>query len=212
MSNEKKRKVKILLLEDKENEAKAIKKNLESTPNRQWEVQCVENLSQFKGKIKQESFDFYVIDYDIPADRGGKRVGGGEKALNALQETIGLVPAIIYSGVLRGELQEAEVIKSGASYILKKGEKGTALAALIDRIMSEHDEKIGFVLKSWFADRLGEKTFYMNLIKEDRVVDNDQVEHVVLVEVQRLFDEKPTIFEVHIGKDGQVTHARQKAT
>jgi DNA-binding response OmpR family regulator len=212
MSDEKLRIVKILILEDKENEAKALKRNLESTPKRYWEAQWVENLTQFKDKIKHESFDVYVIDYDIPVDRGAKRAGGGEKALNALQETIGLAPAIIYSGVLKGEFQEAEVIQSGASYILKKGEKGTALAALIDRIMTELDEKVGFVLKSFFADMLNEKTFYLNLIKEDRVIENNVVKHIVLAEVQRLFDEKPIMFEVHIGKDGHVIHAEQKTT
>jgi DNA-binding NtrC family response regulator len=211
MNLEKKRKVKILILEDREKEARAIKKNLESNPKRKWEAQYVENISQFREKIQQESFDVYVIDYDIPADRGSRRAGGGEKALDLLKDAIGLVPAIIYSGVLRGELQEAEVIRKGASYILQKGTKGSALAALIERIINDHDEKIGFSLKSYFASRLNEKTFYLNLIKEDRVADDKEVKMAVTVEVQRLFDQKPTIYEVHLNKDGEVIHAHQKA-
>lgn len=203
---------KILVLEDTVTEAKAIKKNLESTPSRHWEVQCVDNVKDFKNKIKQESFDVYVIDYDIPADRGAKRDGGGEKALVALQDTIGLAPAIIYSGVLKGELQETEVIQRGASYILKKGEKGTALAALISRILNEKDEKIGFAIKSYFADRLAEKTFYLNLIKEEKTVNANEFKHIVIVEVQRLFDDKPSTFEVSISKDGKVFNAQQKTT
>jgi DNA-binding response OmpR family regulator len=210
MNLEKKRKVKILILEDKETEARAIKKNLECNPKRKWEAQYVANLAQFKEKIQQESFDIYVIDYDIPADRGSKRAGGGEKALDLLKDTIGLVPAIIYSGVLQGELQEAEVIRKGASYILQKGTKGSALAALIERIVKEHDERIGFSLKSYFASRLDEKTFYLNLIKEDRVSGDKEARTVVTAEVQRLFDEKPVIYELHLDKNGEVIHARQK--
>jgi DNA-binding NtrC family response regulator len=205
-----KKAARILLLEDTTSEAKAIKKNLESTPKKCWIVEHASNVSEFKEKISQGSYDIYVIDYDIAADRGARKGGGGEKALLALQETIGLSPAIIYSGVLKGELQETEVIQNGASYILKKGEKGTALAALISRILNEKDEKIGFALKAYFTDRLSEKTFYLNLIKEEKKVDDNGFRHSLTVEIQRLFEEKPVIYEVNIDKDGKVLNARQK--
>lgn len=202
---------KILLLEDTPTEAKAIKKNLESTPKRHWAVEHVSTVKEFKEKVSQESFDIYIIDYDIAADRGARKDGGGEKALLALQDTIGLSPAIIYSGVLQSELQETEVIQNGASYILKKGGKGTALAALIDRILNEKDEKIGFALKAYFADRLSEKTFYLNLVNEEKQTGPCGFKHTITVEIQRLFEDKPTIFEVNINKDGKVQDARQKA-
>jgi len=211
MSDEKKGKSKILLLEDRDNEARAIKKNLESTPNRQWEVQYVKNMKEFTERVEEEYFDIFIIDYDIPEDRGSRRAGGGEKALDVLRNKMGVVPAIIYSGVLKGELEEEEVVKKGASYILRKGRRGSALAALIDRIIDEHDEKIGFRLKSYFSNRLGEKTFYLNLISEDRIENQDDVKTKITVEIQRLFDDKSTIYEVYMNKDGEIVNARKKA-
>jgi DNA-binding response OmpR family regulator len=205
------RQVKILLLEDRSDNAEAIKENLECITARNWAVTITSRLAEFEEKLAKEHFDIFIIDYDLPADRQiGKTSGGGERALEALQNSVGLVPAIVYSGVLKGELEEAEVIEKGASYILQKGAKGSALSALIQRILSESDEKLGFKLKAFFASRLGESTFYMDLLKEERVTIKENTSTKVTVEIQRLFDDKPKVFEVTIDKTGEVISAEQK--
>jgi len=214
LSSVQSRKVRILVLEDKPRDAEAIKENLESYG---WEVGCVSNASEFKEQVANSHFDVYVLDFDIPVDRGGKLLGGGEKALDILRDTIGLVPVIIYSGVLESELLdteviEKEVVEKGASYILRKGSKGSALAALIKRIINEKDEKIGLRLKSYFASRLGEQTFYMRLISERRLNIDGKPQISVTVEVQRLFDQNASVYEVLLDKDGQVIDARIQKT
>lgn len=199
--------VRILLLEDDTNDADAIKENLESHG---WIVEVVSDVEGFRKKLRESSFEIFVVDYDIPTDRDGRSMGGGDKALEMVRESVGVAPIILYSGVLEGEFREAaeaDVIRKGASYILQKGAKGSALSALVERIVTERGSEIGFRLRSYFADRLGEKVFYFRVVSDSVEPDGKRSS---TVEVQRLFDEKPLLYQVTLSKEGEVLSANPK--
>ncbi|MGP8124516.1 MAG: response regulator [Nitrososphaerales archaeon] len=199
-------KVKILLLEDVDEDADAIRDNLESYG---WELERVRNVVEFEQKVRERVYDVFVIDYDIPADRGSSKAGGGEKSLEAAREIAGNTPAIVYSGVLESELQEAQVIEDGAAYILKKGGKGSNLAALIRKISSEHNEMVAQKLKSYFAGVTGEKSLYLRLVSEESVQESGEIRKHIRIEVQRLFDEKPMTYNVILDSTGEVVAATE---
>lgn len=202
----KKQKTSILILEDDERDGDRIKKNLKSYG---WEADLVVNSKEFKDAIDGKNYDLFIIDYDIVQDRGKKAMGGGDKALRLLQNNIGLTPVIVYSGNIKSEIDETPLIELGASFILQKGNKGAALSSLIERIISHSDEKLGQKIKAYLSNRLGEKTFFMKLISEERTKSNDKPTIKLTVEVQRLYDPKPIIYDLKLVR-GDIVNARIK--
>lgn len=192
----KNKKVQILSLEHSAGVSKALKDNLTSYG---WECETTPNVKTFKEFVDAKDYDIYIIDYDIPEDRGHKERGGGDKALDYLKTKSHFVPVIIYSGQLSDEEDFSKVVKKGTPYVVRKGSgSGANLANLIKGIISNKPKKIGETVRSLLQERLGEDQFYFKLISEVHSKEKDLEIITVRADVQRIFDEKVLHYRIKL--------------
>jgi DNA-binding NtrC family response regulator len=123
MSNDQQKNLRVLILEDNDDDFEMILRQLKRGGFRADAIR-VENESSFRKALQDEKIDLILCDYLLPAFNA-------ESALQVFRESKVDVPFIVLSGVI-GEETAVKMIKAGAhDYLLK--DKLTRLNSAVER-------------------------------------------------------------------------------
>jgi signal transduction histidine kinase len=126
----KERKIKVLLIEDDEDDYILVRDLLSEVPHIEYDVQWASNYDQGLEAIETPSHDVCLLDYRL----------GGRNGIDLLYEAIGIgyrVPIIFLTGQGNYEV-DMEAMKAGAADYLAKGEINGAILDRSIRYSIEH--------------------------------------------------------------------------
>jgi CheY-like chemotaxis protein len=107
------RRIRVLLIEDEENDAKLIRGMLSKAEGPRFELDCVDRLSAAVDRLGSGVYDMILSDLALPDSAG---IDTFEK----VQETAGVTPVIVLSGY-QSEEMAVKAVKEGAQDYLVKG-------------------------------------------------------------------------------------------